>query len=200
MKKIVTDVIPSLDQETVNKMTKSQTVKYTRLGEILFMLQILKKLLSPEMVDKVENIDGQIEHNIDSKRTYIFTIRESFNNFIYTYSNCVYNLLRVFLPAKQVAEKETDKIFDIPELKKIIDREQGIRHVDVHQVPENRYDTLAYLGTWLGLTEQDKVDYLKATENECIKEIAIAYDKVIGFSEAILLKIDSQLHKKVEGQ
>ena len=196
MEKIIIDVIPCLDDETVGRMTKVQNRKYAKFLEVLFMLQTLKKLLSSETVDKVESVDGNIDHSIDNKRTYVFTIKESFNNFVYTYANCVYNLLRVFLPTKKDAKKETDKIYDIPELKRIIDREQGIRHIDVHQSPVDRYDTLAYLGTWIGLTLQDKLTTLKATEEQCIKEINIAYEKVIKFSEDILEKIDIEIGKK----
>ena len=195
MKKIIIDTIPCLDDETYYKITIAQMPKYAKFEEVLFQLQTLKKLLSREMVDEVENADGNIENSIDNKRTYIFTIKESFNNFVYTYYNCVYNLLRVFLPTKKDAKKETDKIYNIPELKRIIDREQGIRHIDVHQSPENRYDTLAYAGTCIGRTLQDKLNALKATEEECIKEINIVYDKVIDFSKYILDKVREIINK-----
>jgi len=195
MKKIIIDLAPGLDVETYGKMSVAQMPKYLRFNEVLFQLQILKKLLSREMVDEVENIDGNIEDNVANKRTYIFAIRESFNNFVYTYANCVYNLFRALLPTKEDAKEETNKIYDISELKKIIDREEGIRHVDVHQSPENRYDTLAYLGTSIGRTPQDKLNTLKATEEECIKEINIAYDKIVDFSKHVLNRVGEILNK-----
>jgi len=195
MKKIIIDTIPCLEDETYDKMSVAQMPKYIKFQEVLFQLQTLKKLLSREMVDEVENSDGKAESNVDNKRTYIFAIRESFNNFVYTYAICVYNLLRALLPTKEDAKEETNKIYDIPELKRIIDREEGIRHIDVHQSPENRYDTLAYAGTCLGLTLQDKLNTLKATEEECIKEINIVYDKVIDFSKYVLDKVREILNK-----
>ena len=187
MEKLIMNGIPDLDEETFCKMSKKEFYKFQRFREVLFQLQILRKLLSQEMVNKVQNIDNRI--------TYIFTIRESYNNSVYVYSYCVYNLLEVFFP-KAIAEKETDNIYLIPEINRIIEREKGIRHVDVHQSPEDRYDTLAYLGTWLGKTNEDKLYFLKQTLEECSSEMSNVYEKIIGFSENILRKIDVEIAER----
>ena len=187
MKKIVICGTLGLDEKTQYQMTDEEHAKYLRFQEVLEQLQILKKLLPWEIVNKIQSIGD--------KRTYILTIRESFNNMVYTYSNCVYNLLEIFLP-KRIAREEANKIYKISEVNKIIEPKKGIRQLDVHISSKNRYYTWAYFGTTSGIDNNTKLSYLKRTRKECIDEMNNIYRKIIHFSRNILKKIDKEIGKR----
>jgi len=168
-------------------MTDEEHAKYLRLQEVVEQLQLLKKLLQWEFVNKIRSIND--------KRTYILTIRESFNNMVYAYSNFAYNLLEIFLPRK-FAREEANKIYLIPEIRKIIEPGKGIRQLDVHISSKNRYDKWIYFGTAMGADYSTKSNFLKRARKECIDETDNVYHRIIDFSKNILKKIDKKIRKR----
>ena len=196
MKKIIIRAVPSLDAKTLSKMTAKQLSRYLKVEEILFQLQILIKLLSPQIINKVQSLVHDPAEYVVHKRTYIATIDESFNYFVYTLKNSIYNLLRTFFP-KVYSKKEIANMHRIPEIRRIIGK-KGIRHIDVHVSSEGRYDTLGYFGTTMGKNYKAKLLALRAMQKEYLNEMNNIYSKVFGFTENILKKINAEIWKKAK--
>jgi len=188
MKKFKISPIPCLDNETLSVVLTSEKrmESYTRFLEVLFQLQILKELLSKEITNKVPTI----EH----KRTYIFTIKECFNNVVYTFKNCACNLLADFLPGQNI-KRDIDRLYDIPDVRKLLG-EKGIRHLDVHSIRKGRYSGYIYFDTIFGRDKQTKSLPIERLRKQFIIEMKRICDKLNNFAVYVLQKIDKQIGEK----
>jgi hypothetical protein len=189
MRKFKIGGITALDNETVSVILTSEKKmeSYVRFREVLFQLQILKELLSSEIINKVPTIDH--------KRTYIFTIKECFNNVVYTFRNCACNLLVVFFPNQDI-KKDIDRLYDIPDVKEIIKRKEGIRHRDVHSIRKGRYSALIYFSTIFGKDKQTRSLPIEKLRKQFIIEMKRICDKLNNFAIYVLQKIDKETGKR----
>jgi len=192
MKKFKISPIPCLDNETLSVVLTSEKrmESYTRFLEVLFQLQILKELLSVEMVDKVPTI----EH----KRTYIFTIKECFNSVVYTFRNCACNLLANFLPGQNI-RRDIDRLYDIPDVKRLLSK-KGIRHLDVHRIRKGRYRARIYFDTIYGIDKGTRSIAIEKLRKQFIIEMERICDKLNNFAVYVLQKIDRQIGEKAIGK
>lgn len=189
MKKFKISPITCLDKETLSVAltSKKKMESYVRFQEVLFQLQILKELLSWEIINKVPTI----EH----KRTYIFTIKECFNNVVYTFRNCACNLLVAFFPDQDI-RRDIDRLYNIPDVKKLLRRKKGIRHLDVHRARKGRYDAPIYFYTIFGRDKRTKSLPIEKLRKQFIIEMKRICDKLDNFVIYVLQKIDKEIGKK----